>query len=155
MYSDWVTVLPFLAVLILLLALTYIILRQRSFLEKFFSKSGEADFKKRFEEVIRYLESSEGSFKALREELQGIRKQGESHIQRVGLLRYNPYGDTGGDISFSAAFLDNKGNGFVLTSLHTRSGTRVFAKQVLLGKPEKYEFSKEESEVIQAALKNK
>ena len=72
---------------------------------------------------------------------------------RVALIRYNPYGDTGGDMSFSVALLNGLGNGVVLTSLHSRSGTRVFAKEVVAGKQGKHEFSKEEKEVVEKALK--
>jgi hypothetical protein len=70
----------------------------------------------------------------------------------VELLRYNPYEDTGGDQSFSLALLDNDGNGVVVTSLHSRSGTRVFSKPVILGKASQFQFSKEEDEVIKKAL---
>lgn len=152
MYSDWVLVLPLVAVFIWLGILTYVTLNQRSFLTKLFPKSGERDIRKKFEEVISFLESSESNFKSLKAELGSLKKEGEAHIQRVELLRYNPYEDTGGDISFSAAILDSSGNGLVVTSLHTRAGTRVFAKPVILGKPEKYQFSKEEAEVVKKAL---
>lgn len=74
-------------------------------------------------------------------------------IQKVALLRYNPYGDTGGDMSFSVALLNGLGSGVVLTSLHSRSGTRVFAKEVEAGKQGRHEFSKEEQEVVKKALK--
>src|SRR5438309_2300208 len=69
-------------------------------------------------------------------------------MHRIALLRYNPYGDTGGDQSFSLALVDGEGSGVVITSLHSRASTRVFAKPVILGKPDKYQLSKEEEEVI-------
>ena len=49
-------------------------------------------------------------------------------FQRVGLVRYNPFEETGGNQSFALALLDAEGNGWVLSSLHARSGTRVYAK---------------------------
>ena len=75
------------------------------------------------------------------------------HIQKVELLRFNPYDDTGGNISFTVCLLDDKGSGVVITSLHARSGTRVFAKEVTLGKSSQYELSKEEELVIKKAMK--
>ena len=49
-------------------------------------------------------------------------------FQRVGLVRYNPFEETGGNQSFALALLDAEGNGWVLSSLHARQGTRVYAK---------------------------
>ncbi len=76
-----------------------------------------------------------------------------AQIQKVALVRYNPYEDTGGDMSFSVALLNGLGSGVVLTSLHSRAGTRIFAKEVIAGKQGKHEFSKEEQEVVKKALK--
>ncbi|HKG57018.1 MAG TPA: DUF4446 family protein, partial [Candidatus Limnocylindrales bacterium] len=49
-------------------------------------------------------------------------------FQRIGLVRFNPFEDTGGNQSFAVALLDAHGDGFVLSSLHGRGGTRVYAK---------------------------
>ena len=54
--------------------------------------------------------------------LEGV---GRRSIQRVGIVRYNPFEDTGGNQSFALALTDAKGDGFVISSLHTRTGTRV------------------------------
>ena len=54
-------------------------------------------------------------------------------FQRVGLVRFNPFEDTGGNQSFAVALLDAVGDGFVLSSLHARQGTRVYAKTVAAG----------------------
>ena len=81
----------------------------------------------------------------------GDRELGQ--IQKVALVRYNPYEDTGGDMSFSVALLNGLGNGVVISSLHSRSGTRVFAKEVEAGRQGKHEFSKEEQDVVKKALK--
>ena len=51
-------------------------------------------------------------------------------FQRVGLVRYNPFEETGGNQSFALALLDAAGDGWVLSSLHARSGTRVYAKAI-------------------------
>ena len=55
-------------------------------------------------------------------------------FQRVGLVRYNPFEETGGNQSFALALLDAGGNGWVLSSLHARSGTRVYAKEIKAGR---------------------
>jgi hypothetical protein len=57
-------------------------------------------------------------------------------FQRVGLVRYNPFEETGGNQSFALALLDADGDGWVLSSLHARSGTRVYAKAIKAGHAE-------------------
>ncbi len=96
--------------------------------------------------------SKQGSIIDKFEEIKDLIDKSNSHIQRVELLRYNPYGETGGDQSFSICLLDNTGTGIVITSLHARSGTRVFGKPVIKGSSSKYQFSKEEEFVIKKAL---
>ncbi len=61
---------------------------------------------------------------------------GARAFQRVGLVRFNPFEDTGGNQSFALALLDREGNGLVLSSLHSRNGTRVYAKPIRGGRSE-------------------
>jgi hypothetical protein len=49
-------------------------------------------------------------------------------LQHLGVVRYNPFSGTGGDQSFAIALVDGHGNGVVLSSLHARDLTRVYAK---------------------------
>ena len=72
-------------------------------------------------------------------------------IQRVGLVRYNPFEDTGGNQSFALALIDAAGDGFVLSSLHARTGTRVYAKALAGGRSDAA-LSAEESEAVRLAL---
>ena len=76
---------------------------------------------------------------------------GRRMFQRVALVRYNPFEETGGNQSFALALLDAQGDGFVITSLHARAGTRVYAKNVSAGKSESA-LSEEESEAVRQAL---
>ncbi len=55
-------------------------------------------------------------------------------FQRLGLVRYNPFEDTGGNQSFALALLDQHGDGFIVSSLHTRTATRVYGKAITGGK---------------------
>lgn len=75
----------------------------------------------------------------------------QKSIQKVGILRFNPFGDVGGDQSFSIALLDSKNNGILITSLFSREGTRVYSKKIKEGKS-KYFLSKEE-EVLKKSNK--
>jgi hypothetical protein len=72
-------------------------------------------------------------------------------FQRVGLVRFNPFEETGGNQSFALALLDAAGNGWVLSSLHARSGTRVYAKAIKAGRADAA-LSDEESAAIGQAM---
>jgi hypothetical protein len=71
-------------------------------------------------------------------------------FQRVGLVRYNPFEETGGNQSFALALLDAEGNGWVLSSLHARTGTRVYAKAIRGGRSDAG-LSEEETAAIRQA----
>jgi len=73
---------------------------------------------------------------------------------RVGLVRFNPFeGETGGNQSFSLALLDGRGDGFVISSLHARAGTRVYGKAVTGGRSEAALSTEEEQALRQALAK--
>src|SRR4029078_11237479 len=72
-------------------------------------------------------------------------------LQRIGMVRFNPFEDTGGNQSFALAILDVQGNGLVVSSLHSRGGTRVYGKTVAGGKAETA-LSQEEAEALRLAL---
>jgi hypothetical protein len=71
-------------------------------------------------------------------------------VQRVGIVRFNPFEDTGGQQSFALALLDAHGSGFVMSSLHARQGTRVYLKQIAQGKSET-PLSDEEAQALRDA----
>jgi len=75
---------------------------------------------------------------------------GKRSIRQVGIVRYNPFEDTGSNQSFVLAMLDAQGDGFVMSSLHSRQQTRVFLKQLVKGKADAA-LSQEESEAIRRA----
>lgn len=156
MYSDWFAswriALAGGIIFLWLGFLSYLTWKQNKFLSQLFPKSGERDIRKKFEEVMGVVGKFKLDLGDLGDKLSEIEKDGSLHIQRVELLRYNPFGDTGGDQSFSAALLDRSGSGFIITSLHSRSGTRIFAKPVLKGRASGFEFSKEEEEVVKKAI---
>lgn len=155
MYSDW-SVFANLAMAVLFIwlgFLSFLVWRQNKFLKSLFPKSGERDIRRKFEEMVTKVNEFEQGLGRLREKIIKIEGLDLKHIQKVELSRYNPYDETGGDQSFTFCLLDDQGTGVVVTSLHARSGTRVFAKPVLKGKSEKYQFSKEEEVVLNKALK--
>ncbi len=72
-------------------------------------------------------------------------------IHKIGIIRFNPFKDIGGDQSFALALLDGKDSGIVISSLHTREGTRIYSKPVTKGISEKYVLTEEEKVAIKQA----
>ena len=84
-----------------------------------------------------------------------LEKDSLYNIQKVGLVRYNPFAETGGDQSFCLSLLDGKNSGLVISSLHSRDTTRIYAKPVKKGKAAGYDLSAEEKQAIKRAKKIK
>ena len=80
-----------------------------------------------------------------------IDRRSQRSLQHIGLVRFNPFEDTGSDQSFAIALLDDQRDGVVISSLHGRSNTRVFAKPVANG-GSPHHLSDEESQAIRIAL---
>jgi Protein of unknown function (DUF4446) len=72
-------------------------------------------------------------------------------LTRVAVVRYDAFGDLAGALSFSAALLDDAGNGLVLSSINGRSETRTYAKGVTAGASDA-PLSPEEQEAIAEAF---
>lgn len=83
-----------------------------------------------------------------------LEKDAGLHIQKIGLVKFNPFKELGGDHSFSLALLDDHDTGIIVTGLHTRERTRVYIKDIKKGKC-KHKLSSEESKSLQQARKKK
>ena len=79
-----------------------------------------------------------------------LERNNRTHLQRVGFLRFNPFRDTGGDQSFALALTDEGGSGVVVSSLHSREVTRVYAKPLVAWQTS-YQLTDEEREAIKRA----
>jgi hypothetical protein len=81
---------------------------------------------------------------------QYLERDAYSDLQHMGVVRFNPFHDTGGDQSFAIALADGHGNGVVLSSLHARDVTRVYAKPLREWKST-YSLTDEERQAIAQA----
>ena len=89
----------------------------------------------------------------IRNLVDSIDKNLESCIQKIGIVRYNAFKDTGSDLSFALAMLDEKNNGVVLNGIYSREMSNIYAKPVEKGKS-KYTLSEEEQQAIQKAIED-
>ena len=103
------------------------------------------------EDLIKDVNNTKNDITKLINRCDTIEKNDTYHIQKIGLLRFNPFKDTGGDQSFILAFADARDSGVVITGLYSRSGLRWYAKRVVEGKGIDHELSEEENKALKVA----
>ena len=82
--------------------------------------------------------------------LDATRRDLSMALRHVSVVRYDAFGDMGGRYSFSAAMLDDGGDGLVITSIHARSETRTYIKGVVHGESD-IMLSPEEQQAVDLA----
>jgi hypothetical protein len=106
-----------------------------------------------FESVLASEKKNKKEIDQVKAELEKVSDNSVFHIQKLSLVRFNPFNETGGDHSFSMAMLNGKDTGVVITGLHTRERTRLYVKPISRGKSE-YELSLEEKKAIAKAQRS-
>jgi hypothetical protein len=81
---------------------------------------------------------------------QRLKEESVFDLQHVGVVRFNPFSDTGGDQSFAIALADARGDGVLISSLHARDTTRVYAKP-MIGWGSAHSLTNEEKQAIERA----
>jgi hypothetical protein len=128
---------------------SHALLRRR--LRRLFGDTQGAGLDELLDKQFQRLDTVAERVEALNKLHHELERLSQRSIQKVGVTRFNPFADTGGDQSFAIALLDADGNGIVLSSLHSRADTRVFAKQVQAGRS-RHALSDEEQDAIRKAL---
>jgi hypothetical protein len=147
-----------LAVLVVLALLGIIFMRQRRMrqsLETFFSGKDAQNLESILLEQLKNTKELDQEIQELFEISNRLRDLCLKSVHKTAVLRFNPFKEVGGNQSFSVALLDGKNSGAVLSSLHTREGTRVYAKPVVAGEPDGFPFTEEEKATITQAIQGK
>lgn len=103
------------------------------------------------ENLLKDVATSKKDIDYLKSYCDKIQKEGFLHIQKIGLVRFNPFKDTGGDQSFILSLTDGNDTGIIMSGLYSRSGTRWYAKRVIKGKSADHELSDEEKKALREA----
>jgi hypothetical protein len=96
------------------------------------------------------LQNSREQEAALAQGLAELKTQVTFAVQKVGLVRFNPFNDGGGNFSFSLALLDEHNTGIILTSMYGREQNRVYTKKIDQGKCD-VKLTDEEQQAVQKA----
>ena len=116
---------------------------------KFFKKSKKEPVN--LKEVLEFLRKIDRDVKGVAQDLVDFKKANRKAVQKISIIRFNPFNESGGDQSFSLAVLDADNNGFIVTSLYGREVNRVYAKPIKDG-TSSYSLSKEEKEALAKAM---
>lgn len=135
------------------LALTALFLRFYLRLQKITKTSNKKSILDILDEVFDKEQKIDKDLSLLQKKVDDLLQESQFYIQKVGLVRFNPFKDTGGDQSFILSLINNEDSGIVISGLHTRNGTRWYAKKVVNGKGVEYELSADEAKAIKEAKK--
>jgi len=116
---------------------------------KFFKKNRKQP--KDLKEVLDYLKKLEKNYREITQELAEFKKECQKDLQKIGIVRFNPFKEIGGDQSFSMAVLDANNDGFVITSHYGRESNRVYLKPINHGQSG-YQLSAEERQAVEKAI---
>jgi hypothetical protein len=131
---GWIVPALIVSVLIALGAVVWLALRLRAVEQRYAQLTRGTDggsLQEVLEAHVREVRSTTDHVAELDNLTRELERSGRRHMQRVGFLRFNPFRDAGGDQSFALTLADSEGNGFVVSSLHSRDVTRVYGKPLV------------------------
>jgi hypothetical protein len=96
------------------------------------------------------LQNSREQEAALEQGLTELKTKVTFAVQKVGLVRFNPFNDGGGNFSFSLALLDERNTGIIFTSMYGREQNRIYTKKIDQGKCE-IKLTEEEEQAVEKA----
>ncbi len=121
-------------------------------MRRVFGGKSAKDLEGLMKEISAEIQNMHESREEIEKYLAGVERRLLRSAQYVGLVRFNPFHDAGSDQSFALALMDEKKNGFVISSLYGRETSRLYGKP-LIGGVSTYQLSKEETQAIELALK--
>lgn len=104
------------------------------------------------QEYVKKVEDVKSENSEIERYCEKLDNDSKENLKNIGLVRYNAYKDTGSNLSFALAILNDKNTGIVLNGIYGRDTSNIYAKPVINGKSE-YALSREEEEAINKALK--
>ncbi len=144
-----------LVILILYFRVTMHLRKLRESYSKFMNKLGNGnDLEQMMRNYIDKVEKTDERNEEIINYCKKIDNEIKGCTQKIGIVRYNAFKDTGSDLSFTLALLDKYNNGVVLNGIYARDSSNIYAKPVENGES-KYVLSNEEKEAIKIAVESK
>jgi hypothetical protein len=147
---NWIIVLPIL--ILWNLGLTYFVWTTVKKFKNLTNRVEGGNLEEVLKEILKKEKLTEKEIDKIKQRIDEVSKQEKFALQKMSLVKFNPFSDLGGDQSFSLALLDGHDRGLVITGLHGRKTTRVYTK-IING--EDVKLSEEEKKAIKQAKKKK
>lgn len=162
-----------LALFIIIIFLLVSIIKMKKRLAKFLPKDKDLDVEQMIikynKDILKILEKEEEIFEKINfnkkelqkdidnvnSDLRNTKNQLKNAVQKIGIVRYNPFEEVGGEFCFAVAFLDEENNGIVFNSIYTRENCYNYLKDIQNGKSIDKKLSEEEEEAIRLAIENR
>lgn len=144
------TILIYISLAIILGILVWIIITENR-LRKFFIGTKASNLEDAIIEISKQIKEVKNTQAQINSHLGEIDKRLDVSIRNIQTLRFNPFDDAGSNQSFAMSFLNDKGDGVVMSSLYARDRMSIFAKPIVSGKSE-FELSVEEKKVLEMSL---
>jgi len=145
------TILIYILAFVVIILIIWITKTEHRFKKFFVGTKG-----KNLEDVMIKLDSQMAELKDMQikinEHLTEVDKRLDKSIRNIEVIRFNPFEDAGSNQSFAMSFLNDEGNGVIISSLYARDRMSIFAKPISKGKSD-FDLSEEEQNVLKKSLK--
>ena len=136
-----------------LLILTIFFWQMFSHYSRLMKGANNKNLKSILEDILSKIDLHNKDIESIKKYCDNLERDGLLHVQKIGLHRFNPFKDTGGDQSFVLSLVDGSDTGIIISALYSRSGTRWYAKRVVNGKGADHELTDEEKKVLKETKK--
>ncbi|SDG78389.1 DUF4446 family protein [Desulfosporosinus hippei] len=158
MSMNWLAigVLAFLTVMLLIIKI-FLYSKMKKFQASYISLQTFMDGQQMdvlLDKYIQKVSDLEQNLEKCNERLDPIEIKLRASIDRAEIQRFRAFEDVGSDLSFAVAFLNQEGDGLVLSSIHSREEARIYAKPISGGQSQ-YSLSDEEKDVVLKAMNGK
>lgn len=120
--------------------------------KKFMKKIGNGNnIEETLEKYISRVEEASSQNKEIMQYCQRLDKEVSLCVKKIGMIRYNAFKDTGSDLSFALAMLNDNNDGVLLNGIYSREMSNIYAKQIQEGKTNS-KLSEEEKQALEIAL---
>lgn len=131
---------------VILLLLVWVI-RLEIKLRRFLQGKDARNLEDLIRETLDTVKQTDRINEEITEHLLKVEERLRRSVQHVKTIRFNPFPDQGGNHSFVTAFLDERGNGAVVSSLYSRDKVSVYAKPIV-NRQSDYELTDEEKAAL-------
>ncbi len=136
-----------------LLTLSFVVAKSRNHYTRLVKDTKHQHIDEILDRLLKNDEMMLGEHRTVSETIRSLQSEVAGHIQKVGMVRFNPFGKSGGtDQSFVLVLLNKHNTGVVLNFVYTHDGVRVYSKHVKNGKGAEYQLTQEEQHAIEQSL---